>query len=147
VICGRIGQENYYGEIMRFIRSRPGLSDRVKFIHTAGNDEVLALYNESRMCILPSVYEGFGIPVLEAQACGCPMLCSSIGPLMEVGGRGAFYCDPENVESIADAMKRLLQSESLQEDLRRKGFENSAKFTWEKTALAYREIYQRVARK
>ena len=147
IVCGRVGEEKYFQEIMRYINGKPGLSERIQWLHAVDNDALVTLYNESRLCILPSVYEGFGLPVLEAQACGCPMLCSSIGVLSEIGAQGALYCDPEDIESIAEAIKRLLGCGTLQKELIQKGLKNIERFSWEKTAREYVEIYRRVSGK
>lgn len=144
VLCGRIRHKSYYREVMQFINSKYGLTERIQWRHDADRAMLRMFYNESRLCILPSLYDGFGIPVLEAQVCGCPMVCSTIGPFKEIGAQSVLYCDPEDTESIATAICSLLQSETQRRELVVKGFENSARFSWEKTAREYMALYNRL---
>jgi glycosyltransferase involved in cell wall biosynthesis len=102
------------------------------------------LYHSADLFVFPSVYEGFGFPVLEAMACGTPVACSNTTSLPEVGGDAAVYFDPYNVEDMADAIQRVIDSPSLQAELREKGLRQSAKFTWEECARKHLEVYRRV---
>jgi glycosyltransferase involved in cell wall biosynthesis len=89
--------------------------------------------------VFPSLYEGFGIPVLEAFSCKCPCLLSNHGSLPEVGGSAALYFDPVNTETLQTAFSCLLESPSLRKDLIEKGTERLKSFSWDKT---YREVIQ-----
>lgn len=108
-------------------------------IHALGyvNDHQLkALYENARGYIFPSLYEGFGLPVLEAMNNGCPVLCSTAASLPEVGGEAALYFDPLDANNLAAVIERFLTDPTLKSDLRTRGIEHAARFTWEKTARA-----------
>jgi glycosyltransferase involved in cell wall biosynthesis len=84
------------------------------------------------MLVFPSLYEGFGLPVLEAQACGLPCVISNISSLPEVGGDAALYCDPESSDDIADKISILAKDPTLQAELREKGSKNILRFDWDR---------------
>jgi glycosyltransferase involved in cell wall biosynthesis len=95
------------------------------------SDEVLSvLYATAGALVFPTFFEGFGLPVVEAQAAGLPVICSDIDVLKEVGGKGAFFVDPHNAESIAKAIATVVDSPTKREELIRAGKENAARFTW-----------------
>jgi glycosyltransferase involved in cell wall biosynthesis len=94
--------------------------------------------------VLPTLYEGFGLPVLEAQQAGVPVVCSSAGALPEVAGEAAVFFDPLSVDEMTDKILQVLGDESQRSELRKKGLENVAKFSWEKTALATLTVYNHV---
>jgi len=100
----------------------------------ASDDELLALYRGARMLVLPSLYEGFGLPALEAMACGTPVVVSRVASLPEVVGDAAVFVDPADVSSIADGIARLLSDEGLAKDLARRGPARARLFSWERTA-------------
>jgi glycosyltransferase involved in cell wall biosynthesis len=91
------------------------------------------------------LYEGFGLPILDAQHAGVPVTCSSVAALPEVAGEGAFLFDPQSVESIAAALKKCLLDIDLRQDLAEKGFRNVARFSWDKTARETLAVYSAVA--
>ena len=95
--------------------------------------EVADLYSGARCAVLPSLHEGFGLPLLEALACGTPVVAADIGALHEAGGDLPAYCDPLSVESIADALRRTIESEPP-EDFARRADAHVARFTWQRTA-------------
>ena len=100
------------------------------------DDELLKQYFvNADLLVLPSFYEGFGLPPLEAMACGCPVIVSNVASLPEVCGDAALYCDPCSYENIAENILRLINNESLKETLKRKGLEHARKFTWGNCAL------------
>ena len=100
-----------------------------------------ALYSGARLLARPVLYEGFGLPVLEAMACGTPVVCSNVASLPEVVGDAAITVDPTDVEALAGAMHRVLSDPDLHQDLRRRGLERAAAFTWERTARSTLEVY------
>lgn len=119
-----------------------------KNIIFAGNltdPEVVALMNAADVFVFPSLEEGFGLPPLEAMACGTPVVTSNVSSLPEVVRDAALLVDPENVEGIAFAIERVLTDEKLREELIKKGFERVKRFSWEKTARETLEIYKSVA--
>jgi glycosyltransferase involved in cell wall biosynthesis len=95
--------------------------------------EVADLYSGARCAVLPSLHEGFGMPLLEALACGTPVVAADIGALHEAGGDLPAYCDPLSAESIAEALRRTIESEPP-EDFARRAEAHVAQFTWRRTA-------------
>jgi alpha-1,3-rhamnosyl/mannosyltransferase len=93
---------------------------------------------------MPSVYEGFGLPVLEAMACGTPVVCSNASSLPELGGQAARHFDPYNVEAMASAIRSVWIREALREEMREQGLAQAAKFSWERAAEETLDLYERV---
>jgi len=106
--------------------------------------DMSALYRAADAFMFPSFYEGFGLPVLEAMACGCPVITANNSSLPEVGGDAAEYCDAHDVDSIADAMRRVLSSAELREQMTQRGFAQAAKFSWKQTAEQTAAVYRSV---
>ena len=98
------------------------------------DSELRALYENALCFIFPSLYEGFGLPPLEAMACGCPVLSSNRASLPEICGDAALYFDPINEEEVYDTIISLIENTSLQNELRKKGLERAKLFIWENTA-------------
>jgi glycosyltransferase involved in cell wall biosynthesis len=121
--------------------STTGMQDHVHFIGFADEADLPALYSAAYCCALPSLYEGFGLPVLEAMACGTPVITSNISSLPEVAGDAAIMVDPYNLDAIVDAIKRLLDDTSLYQAYVEKGYERAKQFTWDNSAHQLREIY------
>ncbi len=109
--------------------------------------DVLELYNSCHMLVFPSLYEGFGLPVIEAQACGLPCITSKISSLPEVGGNAALYCDPESADDIADKISILAKDQSLQAELRNKGMTNIMRFSWDRHVESLVNVYSKLATK
>lgn len=102
-------------------------------------------YNLADLFVFPSLYEGFGIPILEAMACGCPMITSNISSMPEVGGDAALYINnPLDTDELTDKIKKVLFEKGLKEDLIKKGLVQAAKFSWEKTARETIKVYEEV---
>jgi len=118
------------------------LNNRVFFPGHVSDPVLKAYFVHADALVLPSLYEGFGFPPLEAMACGCPTIVSNVASLPEVCGDAALYCDPLNPQDIADKILKLLNNTSLQEELRQKGLEQSKQFTWEKCARETLEVIQ-----
>jgi glycosyltransferase involved in cell wall biosynthesis len=116
--------------------------DGVTNLGFVSDEKLRALYAAAVALALPSTHEGFGLPVAEALAAGCPVLCSELPALGEVAGGAALYFDPLNVEEIATAMRKLLEEPSLREEMREHGRERAARFTWQRTAELTRESYR-----
>jgi glycosyltransferase involved in cell wall biosynthesis len=109
------------------------------------NDAVLKnLYRNARAFVFPSLYEGFGLPVLEAFSCQCPVIMSNASSLPEIGGDAATYYDPDNRESIRAAVERVLSDEAYRQDLIQKGSQRLKLFSWEKTADSTKKVYNRL---
>lgn len=111
------------------------------------NDDLVAIYQLATVFVMPSFYEGFGLPVLEAMATGTPVVTTKGGSLPEVAGEGAFYVDPHKVDSIANGIGEVFFTEKLRKELVRKGFLQAKKFSWEKTAQETMEVYEEVVSK
>ena len=97
--------------------------------------------------VLPSLYEGFGLPALEAQQAGVPVVCSNVASLPEVAGEGALFFNPLSVQEMAEAIARVLKDKTLRENLQKKGFENVARFSWEQTARMTLDVYKSLMEK
>jgi glycosyltransferase involved in cell wall biosynthesis len=106
----------------------------VRLLGYIGDQELKALYENALGFIFPSFYEGFGLPVLEAMNCGCPVISSMAASLPEVGGEASLYFDPRNTDSLTISLRRFLSDVNLQNDMRTRGMINAKNFTWEKTA-------------
>ncbi|MFM8552677.1 MAG: glycosyltransferase family 4 protein [Nitrospiraceae bacterium] len=100
------------------------------------------LYSYASVFVFPSIYEGFGMPVLEAMACGAPVITSSTTSLPEVAGDAALLVEPENVEALGEALQRLVGDAVLRETLRTKGFERAKGFTWDRSARLTMNLYR-----
>lgn len=105
-------------------------SERVQYLGRVTDDELITYYQNAQAFIYPSYYEGFGIPPLEAQACGCPCVISNAASLPEVGGDSVIYCDPHDPQDIAKKIDTLLNDPTLQQSLVKKGFQNIKRFDW-----------------
>jgi glycosyltransferase involved in cell wall biosynthesis len=121
-----------------------GLENHVHFMGFVPEDELPALYNGADLFVFPSLYEGFGLPVLEAMACGTPVITSNVSSLPEVAGNAALLVDPYNVDELADAMRRILSDPALAADLRARGLERAQQFSWERTAQETLAVYKHV---
>jgi glycosyltransferase involved in cell wall biosynthesis len=119
----------------------------VIFLSSIPFEELPLLYNAAESLILPSLYEGFGLPALEAMACGTPVVCSQATSLPEVVGDAAVLVDPLSVKSLAEGMWKSLENSALRSELRCKGLERAKQFRWQgsaaKTLSVYREVAQR----
>jgi glycosyltransferase involved in cell wall biosynthesis len=119
-----------------------GLADSVRFLGHVPQADLPALYSAAEVFVFPSLYEGFGLPALEALACGTPVVASNVSALPEVVGDAALQVPPLDVEALADAMERLLRDDGLRSDLRERGLARAAQFSWEKAARQTVEVYR-----
>ena len=106
--------------------------------------EILNAYVSADIISFPSLYEGFGLPVIEAQAIGRPVLTSDLAPMNEIAGNAAYYVDPYNVESIRNGFKILLETPTLRHDLIKRGLENVKQFSVKKISFLYLDLYQKI---
>ncbi|NIM91039.1 MAG: glycosyltransferase [Candidatus Aminicenantes bacterium] len=139
VISGRKGW--LYKEIMEKIKHSP-FSQDIIFTDFVDDQDLPYLFSGAEMFLYPSLYEGFGLPVLEAMACGTPVIASNLSSLPEITGEAGILVDPMNIEEIALAMEELSEDRKLQEELRKKGLERAKLFSWEKAAQETKELYQ-----
>ena len=140
VIAGEQGWKFDPEEILRMIQHR----EAVHFIGFVPDADMPALYSAAALFSFPTLYEGFGIPVLEAQLCGTPVLSSNSSSLPEVGGAGCIYVDPTEEEDICNGMLRVLQDPALSAELIQKGLENARRFSWEDSAQRLHQIIEEV---
>lgn len=122
------------------------LSESVKLIGYIPDQDLPHLYKGSDTFVFPSLYEGFGIPILEAMKSGTPVITSNVSSLPEIGGNAVLYVDPYNVEDIAKAMERIIEDEELKQSLIDKGLKRAGKFSWEKMAKETLQVYLEVAK-
>ncbi|MEA3338108.1 MAG: glycosyltransferase family 1 protein [Chloroflexota bacterium] len=141
VLAGRVGwlSDPIFEQVKRF-----GLEDHVLFPGYVEDSDLAALLSGAAAFAFPSLYEGFGFPVLEAQACGTPVLASNTSSLPEVAGDGALFVDPLDVEAIADGLYRLLSDQALRNRLRAEGFANIQRFSWQRCARETLAVLEKV---
>jgi glycosyltransferase involved in cell wall biosynthesis len=135
----------FYKIVMEKIE-RLSLSRDVHFIHDLTDERVPYFYSGATALLLPSLYEGFGLPALEAMACGTPVIASNICSLPEVVGEEALFVDPYSISSISENMRKIASDQDLRMELAARGQERSRLFSWEKTARETLEIYNQVGR-
>lgn len=121
-----------------------GLEEKVSFLDYVPSEELPALYAGADLFILPSLYEGFGLPVLEAMACGTPVIASRAGSIPEVAADAALLIDPYDVQELAGAIEAVLGDPGTREMMRRRGLEQAERFNWRRTALMLLGILQEV---
>jgi len=125
---------------------RCGMAGRVVQVQFVSEEELLLLYNACALFAYPSLYEGFGLPVIEAMSCGAPVVCSNTTSLPEVGGDAPVYFDPTNVEDMTDAVARVLGDDALRERLSRAGVERASLFSWRRAAQQTLEVFKEAGR-
>jgi len=141
VIAGQPDQ--FYPEILKLVDGF-NLTDKVILTGFVSKEVLVLLYNGASAFVLPSLYEGFGLPLLEAMACRCPIVSSNIASISEVAGKAAILVNPKEVKHLAKALEEILVDQDLRERLRKEGLEQVKKFSWEKTAKETLEVYQEV---
>lgn len=117
-------------------------TQRVRFLSYVSLDELAMLYRNARLFVYPSLYEGFGIPLLEAFSSGCPVVASNVTSIPEVAGNAAFYVDPNSQDEIAEAIFRLLHDDELRISLSASGHKRAEQFSWRETARKTLSIYE-----
>lgn len=126
-------------DLVRWI-DQLGIRQRVDFVGVVPEEKFPALYRGAKALIFASLYEGFGLPMVEAMACGIPVLTSNAAALPEVAGGAALLVDPISVEQIASGMEKIVNDMSLREQLRGKGLARAAEFSWDSTAARVHEL-------
>jgi glycosyltransferase involved in cell wall biosynthesis len=131
-----------YDEIFRRVEAL-NLIDRVHFVGYIPGEELPWWYNAADLLVYPSVYEGFGLPPLEAMACGTPVITSNVSSLPEVVGEAGLLVDPDDVQALAEAMRRVLADAELRESMRTEGLVQAARFSWQEAARRTVDGYRR----
>ncbi len=132
-----------YEETQQLVKEL-NLEKKVRFLGRVTDHELVTLYSSADIFAFPSFFEGFGIPPIEAMACGAPVITSNTSSLPEVAGDAALLIDPYNIDELAEAITRLVQDEGLREELRQKGYQRVQQFRWEVSASKMLAIYQRL---
>lgn len=116
------------------------LTQRVRFLGVVPDRELPSLYRSAEALVFPSLYEGFGLPVLEAMACGTPVVTANTTALPEVAGDAALLVDPTSVEQISAAMQQIVNDSPLRRQLRERGLSQAAQFSWARTVAQVHEL-------
>jgi glycosyltransferase involved in cell wall biosynthesis len=140
VLAGSLGWG--FSDLMRKINSN-GARGSVRMLGYVDDADLPGLYTASAAFVYPSFYEGFGLPVLEAMACGAPVITSNVSSLPEVTGDAAILINPHSVQDLAGALQRVLRDGDLRAALSERAIERAGKFTWEQTARKTLEVYKR----
>lgn len=140
-----------------FDRANPWNQDLVKVKKLIENDsnifalgfvsqeDLVAIYNLATVFAMPSFYEGFGLPILEAMSCGCPVVTSKEGSIPEIAGDAAMYVDSYDINSIAAGIKKIFKESSLQKELSKKGIAQAKKFSWKKVVAQTIKVYESIS--
>jgi glycosyltransferase involved in cell wall biosynthesis len=142
-----VGKARWQASDVFALVTRLGLEREVFFTGYVPNDDLVALYNAAKLFVYPSIYEGFGLPILEAMACGTPVVTSNTSSMVEVAGDAALLVDPFDEQDIAHAIHQAATNEGLAQSLVEKGARQAKQFSWRKTALDTVAVYRRVAGK
>ena len=140
-----VGQRGWLDDDLGQIAVDLGIEGRMHWLGRLPDEMIVHLYNCTVVLLYPSLYEGFGLPMVEAMACGAPVVAGNLGALPEISGGAAILVDPFSVKSIADGLLNVLRSASLREDLRGRGLERVRSFSWKQAATETLDTYRRAA--
>jgi glycosyltransferase involved in cell wall biosynthesis len=132
-----------YSPLLEIQTQELGINHLVKFLNYVPYNELPIIINQAIALVFPSLWEGFGLPVLEAMACGTPVITSNISSVPEVAGDAAILINPYNIEEITAAMKIIINDSETRKQLSEKGLKRANQFTWEKTGLATVEVLKK----
>ncbi len=138
-----VGSRGWLSDEIYKLPKKLGIEDSVKFLGYVPDEKLPALYSGAAALVFPSLFEGFGLPILEAQACGCPVITSNISSMPEVAGKGAILVNPYSVDDIVKGMERVAR-EGERVKLIKRGFENVKRFSWEKCARETLKVLENV---
>ncbi len=142
VLLVHVGRRGWLCEPIFEVLETSGVKERVRILEGADDADLAALYSGAIALVFPSLYEGFGIPCLEAMACGCPVIASHAGSLAEVVEDAGIVVDPLDARAIAAGIRRLLDDTAFREDLIRRGYAQAARFTWEASGRQLRRLLE-----
>jgi glycosyltransferase involved in cell wall biosynthesis len=131
---------------LRRLAAELGVAERVVFTGFVDDADLCALYSAARVCVAPSLYEGFGFTVLEAMACGAPVVCSRATSLPEVAGKAALYFEPHDPEEMASQLVHVFSDDALRASLIQEGRQNQQRFSWAETARLTLAVYHQALR-
>lgn len=141
-----VGNAQWQASVIFTLVSRLGLEQDVVFTGYIPNDDLVLLYNAAKVFVYPSIYEGFGLPILEAMACGTPVVTSNSSSMPEVAGDAALFVDPHDEGQLADTIQQVLTNPDLALSLVEKGIRQTQQFSWRytaaKTEAAYRAVFE-----
>ncbi len=140
------GEDDKWRPKIRLQVRKLGLEGKVVFTGYVQEEELPILYSQASLCIFPSLFEGFGLPALEAMACGCPVICSDNSSLAEIAEGAGILLDPTRVNNWADAIDKVLKDRALQESMSAKGLDKARQYSWEKTSRDIIEVFREVGR-
>src|SRR5207249_7313512 len=129
-------------EDLRQLVAHADIEKQTIFTGMVNDERLVELYQQAIVFVFPSRYEGFGLPVLEAMACGCPVLSSNASSLPEVAGDAAILLDPMDVEGFTREMVRVLSDSDLRRDLRERGLARASQFSWDRAASETIAVYR-----
>ncbi|MFC1994677.1 glycosyltransferase family 4 protein [Chloroflexota bacterium] len=144
VKVGAAGTSEEFRQMTLSEVERLGLREEVVFTEYVSDAELAAYYSSAIALVLPSLYEGFGLPLVEAMACGCPVVASNCSSLPEVAGDAGLFVDPHGIDGLAQAMRRVITEPALREQLTEKGFERVQHFSWDRAAQETLRVYRKV---
>ena len=139
------GKGWYYDEIFARVVDL-GLENRIRFTGYVPDAELPLWYNAASMLVFPSVYEGFGLPIVEAMACGTPVVAANSSSIPEAGGPAALYYKPDDVDEMVEYMTLILEDIEKAADLREKGLEHAQQFSWQRAGQDTAEVYKKALR-
>lgn len=145
VLVGPPGWNKEYERLKALVEEK-GLTESVKFLFYVERGDMRALYSAARLLVFPSVYEGFGLPVLEAMACATPVIASNAASLPEVSGEAALQVPPDDPQAWSEAVDALWDDAERQKEMAAAGLEQVKKFTWKRTAQKTLEAYEQALR-
>src|SRR4030042_4045411 len=142
-----VGEKGWLSDNIYDMPRKLSIENKVKFLGFVPTEDLPALYSGAVAFVFPSLYEGFGLPILEAFACGCAVMTSNFGATEEIARRAAFLVNPKKIDGISEGFRNLAVDTDLRNKLRSLGFERIEDFSWEKTATETLKVFDKVYRK
>lgn len=133
------GSDHYFWQRVKNKFQNPN----IVYTGAISDEELVTLYKNAKCFVMPSFEEGFGIPLLEAMACSCPVVSSNSGSLKEVGGNAALYFDPHDIDDMVKKISQVINNEKLRSELIENGKKRVKQFSWKKLAKQTLEVYQK----
>ena len=140
-----VGWKGWGDDLWRQKAKEEGIANRIFTTGYVDEESLACLYSGALALIFPSFYEGFGLPLLEAMACGCPVICSNVASLPEVAGDAAIFIDPHDDEDLAEAIHRMVFDSRIRNDFKEKGLKRARQFSWERAAKQTLAVFKKVA--